>query len=166
MREVLRNSLEEIKRVDHLIYVSLKYTRTVDVIKSVMQRMLDSMDFLIQANLMACKSCDDADFPKMPTEKVRLLKTLHPQNEQLHKYLDFYTKIRKILRAKYTASQEFRRHVTMSVVFDNPDENLDVNIDVINEYYLLLKEFFDYTYEVIDNAEKNEKATADKKKKK
>jgi hypothetical protein len=153
MKEVMHDALEEIKRVDHLIYVSLKYTRTVDVIKSVMQRMLDSMDFLIIANLMATK-ISDLDMPKLPSERARLLKAKYPANDQLGKYLEFYTLIRKVLRAEYTASQEFRRHVTMSVKFPDEDDNIDINIDKIYEYYVFLKEFFDYTMSVVENAEK------------
>ncbi len=36
MTDYLDNAKNEMKRVDHLLFVSLKYTRTVDVIKSVM----------------------------------------------------------------------------------------------------------------------------------
>ena len=32
--------IEELKRVDHLVYVSLKYTRTVDVIRSIIDRLI------------------------------------------------------------------------------------------------------------------------------
>ena len=38
MSEYLVDSKQEINRADHLIYVSLKYTRTVDVIKSIIER--------------------------------------------------------------------------------------------------------------------------------
>ncbi|MBS3112642.1 hypothetical protein J4418_00975 [Candidatus Woesearchaeota archaeon] len=154
MKESLRDALEEIKRVDHLIYVSLKYTRTVDVIKSIVQRMVDAMDFLIMANLLTEKESTAEIFPQHASERARLLKSNFPQNNQLQDYLEFYLLLRKVLRAKYTASQEFRRHVTMSVNFTDADENLDINIDLIYEYYEKLKNFFDYTYQLVENAEK------------
>ncbi len=151
MKESLRDALEEIKRVDHLIYVSLKYTRTVDVIKSILQRMLDAMDYLIKSNLLASNIAQEGTLPKHASERARLLKSHAIQNMQLQEYLDFYLLIRRVLRAKYTASQEFRRHVTMSVRFPDADDNLDINIDLIYEYYERLKRFFDYTYEIIEN---------------
>ena len=40
MTENLENAKEELKRIDHLIYVTLKYTRTVDVLLSVVERMI------------------------------------------------------------------------------------------------------------------------------
>ncbi len=33
------SALQELKRADHLIYVTLKYTRTVDVIKNTIKRL-------------------------------------------------------------------------------------------------------------------------------
>jgi hypothetical protein len=158
MKDSLRDALEEIKRVDHLIFVSLKYTRTVDVIRSILQRMLDSMDFLVASNLMATKNITADELPRHATERVRNLKALYPNNKQLEDYLDFYTLVRKSTRTKnYTASQEFRRHVTMSIRFDDADENLDINIDKINEYYKILKDFFEYTLQIVEDAEKNKK---------
>ena len=53
--ESLDNAKEELKRVDHLIYVSLKYTRTVDVIKSIIERMINAFDFSIRAGLEYAK---------------------------------------------------------------------------------------------------------------
>ena len=41
MIESLENAKEELKRIDHLIYVTLKYTRTVDVLLSVVERMVN-----------------------------------------------------------------------------------------------------------------------------
>ena len=42
MNEQLENTIEELKRVDHLFYVSLKYTRTVDMIKHVLERIIST----------------------------------------------------------------------------------------------------------------------------
>ena len=44
----LDEAKEEIKRADHLIYISLKYTKTVDVIKITIQRLINAFDFAIR----------------------------------------------------------------------------------------------------------------------
>ena len=49
MNTSLSDAVEEIKRVDHLVFVSLKYTRTVDVIKSVVDRIISALDFIFIA---------------------------------------------------------------------------------------------------------------------
>ena len=38
---------EELKRADHLLYVTLKYTRTADVIKNTIHRLLNAIDYAI-----------------------------------------------------------------------------------------------------------------------
>ena len=47
MNEEFEQAKGELRRADHLMYVSLKYTRTVDVIKSLIMRMLNTYDNLI-----------------------------------------------------------------------------------------------------------------------
>ena len=45
INEHFEESREELKRADHLIFVSLKYTRTVDVIKHIVERLINCIDF-------------------------------------------------------------------------------------------------------------------------
>ena len=45
--DYLGQAREELKRVDHLIFVSLKYTRTVDVLKSVLTRLINCFECII-----------------------------------------------------------------------------------------------------------------------
>ena len=51
MIEAVTNAVEELKRVDHLIFVSLKYTRTVDVLRSVINRLIDAYGAIIEGIL-------------------------------------------------------------------------------------------------------------------
>ena len=44
MQPFLEDAREEMKRAEHLLYVSLKYTRTVDVIKSLIGRLINAID--------------------------------------------------------------------------------------------------------------------------
>ena len=48
MNEFLAEAREELKRVEHIIYVSLKYTRTVDVLRNALNRLVSLFDFLIE----------------------------------------------------------------------------------------------------------------------
>ena len=70
MRESLDNAKEELKRADHLIFVSLKYTRTVDVIKSIVERLLNAFNLGIEALLIHAKGKGGTDtIPTIP--KIR-----------------------------------------------------------------------------------------------
>ncbi|MEM3690615.1 MAG: hypothetical protein QXZ40_02715, partial [Candidatus Micrarchaeia archaeon] len=56
MNEALGEAFEEMKRADHLIYVSLKYTRTVDVIRSIVERLATAYEKAITALLEEAKN--------------------------------------------------------------------------------------------------------------
>ena len=47
MHEYLVNAKEDMKRISHSVYVSLKYTRTVDVIKNILKRMITTLNHVI-----------------------------------------------------------------------------------------------------------------------
>ncbi len=141
--ETLHDAYEELKRVDHLIYVSLKYTRTVDVLKNVLARLITCFDCVLDAIL---KKAEDEnkifEAATAPRAKVNEIKGLYPDDEKLNAFLDFYLLLRDLDQAEYTKSQEFRRHVTMHTQLE-PD-NIDVNIDLVTEYYHHSKEYLEY----------------------
>lgn len=140
---------QELKRVDHLVYVSLKYTRTVDVIKSVVERLINAFDFAIVGLLNYLKEKKKIkEFPQSSALKVKLLeKNFH--NEELNSYLNFYLLLRRISRAEYTKREEYRRHVTMIASLDN-GETMEVNIDILKEYYDKTKQFLDFIIQLLE----------------
>lgn len=145
MKESISLANEEMKRVDHLIYVSLKYTRTVDVIRSIVTRMITAIEHMLDAHLQrAISEKKIKEIPSFPVEKCKILKTVYGSDGVIQEIVNFYVYLRKLLRAEFTSSQEFRRHVTMTVTMkDEPP--LEVNIDKINEFYGLVKRFYEHT---------------------
>ncbi len=136
-------ALYELKRVDHLIYVSLKYTRTVDVIKNIVERLISTHDNVWDELLdRAERSRKILSIPTSPAMKCAQLRKIST-DEQLLAEIEFYLLLRQINKAEYTSQQEFRRHVTMHAVLLNGD-NIAINIDVITEYYNKTKAFMEY----------------------
>ena len=41
------DSKEELKRADHLLYVTLKYTKNIDVIRNAIRRLINACDYAI-----------------------------------------------------------------------------------------------------------------------
>ncbi len=146
MKESLDDAREELKRVDHLIYVSLKYTRTVDVLLNVIKRLIDAYDFAIDAILGYAqeKGMLEEDIPTNPLSKADLiLKKFH--DPVIKDNIELYLLFRKIVKADYERFNEYRRHVTLKTMVDNRD--IEIKIDNITEYYNIIKEFVKY----IDN---------------
>ncbi|MGM5484121.1 MAG: hypothetical protein ACQER9_04365 [Nanobdellota archaeon] len=128
-------AVDELKRVDHLVFVSLKYTRTVDVIKNILERMIESFQKIIDGLLSNAEEKKMIfQVPTSPGAKVTELRKLYPNNKELNELISFYLFLRKLHAAEYTATREFRRDVTMTATF--PDGNVEeVNIDIISGYY-------------------------------
>lgn len=149
MNEYLDDAYEELKRVDHLIYVSLKYTRTVDVLKSIIDRMINAFDFTMSALLETLKEKKKIpSYSQIPTIKCQELMQAYSQHESLGSYLDFYLLLRKLSRADYTRSNEFRRHVTMTATVDG--QVIEITIDIIHEYYNKAKAFIEMVQTMIE----------------
>jgi|SRR3989338_151257 len=149
MNEFLDDSKEELKRVDHLIYVSLKYTRTVDVFKSILERLIACFDTSIAGLLHIAQ--DKKKIPSMPvspTLRVEIVKKLYSNDEQILQYMDFYIFLRRLNNAEYTKKNEYRRHVTMTAVFPS-GEIVDVTMDTIHGYYDKASQFLLYLKENI-----------------
>jgi len=151
MKEALSQAREELKRADHLMYVSLKYTRTVDVIKSIVERLITCVDYSLTALLRYAKSQKHlSDVPTLPRLKVDACKMLYPGDQFIQNYLDFFQLLRRIDKARFDRTQEYRRHVTMTAHLD--DVSIEITIDIIGDYYNRTKEFVQHVERVIEGA--------------
>ena len=139
---------EEMKRADHLIFVSLKYTRTVDVLKSIVERLVNAFDSSIIALLEHAVNQKKIDsVPTLLRQKLDALKTAYPEQEEINHFCELYLILRKIAKARVDRSQEYRRHVTMTAHVDN--EQIEVTIDIITDYFEKTKEFVTFVEKII-----------------
>jgi hypothetical protein len=152
VREALTEAVEELKRVDHLIYVSLKYTRTVDVIRSVINRLIDCYLAIIEGLVVKLEEENKIyENPNAPMLKVKLVKE-HYNDPILNEYMDFFIFLRQLYNAEYKSSGEFRKNVTMTSSLNGKD--LEIKIDTVTEYYMKTKEFLHFIKRLSE--EKNE----------
>jgi hypothetical protein len=143
----LESAREELKRADHLIYVSLKYTRTVDVIKSIIQRLINALDFGILALYEHAKKQKRVTvIPELPRLRAEGIKTIYT-DPVIRQYMDFYVLLRKIDKAKFERAMEYRRHVTMTAFMDS--EKVEVTIDIIGDYFQKAKDFILFVNQTI-----------------
>ncbi len=150
MMQSLHDAVEEWKRVDHLIYVSLKYTRTVDVLLNILNRMVDGyahlMDALIAHAEHEKRWADET--PGSAVERADLVRQLYKEDVAVQDNVELYLLLRKMLRAKNIEREnEYRRHVTMKTIIDGREEI--VNIDIITNYYLFQREFVQKVQKVL-----------------
>lgn len=143
MKESLDKARAELKRADHLIFVSLKYTRTVDIIKNIIERLINAYDFGIEALLKFTKpKKKTTSVPTAPLMRAEAIKNAFPDDTQVINFINLYILFRKIKNAKFSRAREYRRHVTMTAFLDNGE--VEISIDIISEYFEKTKEFVDY----------------------
>lgn len=156
MREAFDDAVQELKRVDHLFWVSLKYTRTVDMIKHVIERIISCMTMGMESMLRYAKEKKMiSEIPDNIGLKVELLKKTFPNNPNVADYVEFYQLMRKLSKCEYKKKEEFRRHVTMIASVEG--EIVNVDIDTLKAYYDRLKAYIHFVKRTI-NEEKEESA--------
>ena len=155
MKESFDDAIQELKRVDHLFWVSLKYTRTVDIIKHVIDRLISCISFGLESLLKYAKEKKlVTDIPINQGLRCDLLKKTFPDDEELLDHINFYLRLRKLSKAEFTRREEFRRHVTMIATIDK-GEVVEVSIDSLKEDYDKIRKFMTFVKKII-NEEKEE----------
>ncbi len=146
---------EAMKRLEHTIYVTLKYTRTVDVIRITLNRLINIFDLIIEALLDDAKEKKLIDsVPKSPSLRSTLVTKTYQEDERLSKFIEFYSFLRDILKSKYTKREEYRRHVTLVANLGNKSAELD--IDNLETCEIIAHQFYKYAKEFIEGKPEEE----------
>ena len=147
LRSNIEKTQDEIKRLEHLILVSLKYTRTVDMLKEVVENLIETYELIILILLEYL--IDIEKIEEMPTSVSKKCQTVKENIELkgIEEHMDLYLRMRKLLKTNYKSINEYRRHVTMKGVVE--DEEMDINIDIVTEYYDEIKKLFKKVKEIV-----------------
>ncbi len=146
MEEAMHDAKQELKRVDHLIYVSLKYTRTADVLKNVIERLVSAYDNLVLVILRSAKEQGLVEeVSPAPLRRYEQIKEIFPEDKTLLDLVEFYVYIRKLNKLEYGSECEYRRHVAM--LFEMDGQKIKFDIDTATQYYKDAKEVASYVEE-------------------
>lgn len=128
---------------DHLFYVSLKYTKTCDVIVNLLLRwkiMIDlGMDRLIEKAKKKKKWKPVSDAPRA---KLIALKKIYKDDSLISETLELYELFRDINKLDKIKENEFRKGVNLKV--DYKGESIDINLDKLKEYSETLEKFISH----------------------
>ena len=152
MNEHLEEARQELKRLEHIIYVSLKYTRTTDVIVNALKRLVEIFDLMIDAFLEKAQAENlITALPKSPALRATRLVEIYPEDETLKNYLHFYQFLKNTLKSEHKKRQEYRRHVTLVVDFE--DCTAEIDIDNLTNCEKYANRFYFYALKVIEGRE-------------
>ncbi|MEK6940383.1 MAG: hypothetical protein AABW49_00585 [Nanoarchaeota archaeon] len=136
----------QLQRVDHLIYVTLKYTRTIDVINNTLSRLIEAMDYIFLDILEIAKRKKMINIiPQSHVERIEIIeKKLFKNNKKIKEWVKLYLLMRKIVKNKIKGREEYRKNVTLIA------EKVEVNQEKLMSYFVSTKEFYQFSREWID----------------
>jgi hypothetical protein len=139
---MLEKIIKEKISADHLLYVSLKYTKTCDVILNLIKRwtvmISDSVDGLLE---QLKKKKKIKSIPIAPRQKIELAKKEFKKVPEVMKALELYEFFRRIENLRTVRESEFRKDVRLKVY--NSEETI-INLDKLKEYAAILESFISY----------------------
>ena len=137
---MIEDIIKEKISADHLMYVSLKYTKTCDVIINLLLRwkiMIEkSMELLIEDAQKKKKWKPVKDAPRA---KLIQLKKIHSKDELIFEVLCMYEFFRDIEKLDKIREHEFRKGVNLKVTYK--EDVVDVNLEKLKEYTEILEKF-------------------------
>jgi len=136
--------IEEKIRADHLLYVSLKYTKTCDVIINLLLRWRRMIEISVDEILGHAKSKKKISaIPSSPLEKDAAVKKLFKDDKDFLEVIELYEMLRKIEDLRKERIGEFRKNVTLRVIYRG--EEVNINLDKLKEYAAMLEKFISTT---------------------
>jgi hypothetical protein len=139
MDEIIKEKIS----ADHLLYVSLKYTKTCDVIINLLLRwkvMIDlSMDNLIEKAKKQKKWKPVLDAPRA---KLIQLKQIYAKEPVVAPVLELYELFRDVEKLPKVREGEFRKGVNLKLTYKG--QEININLDKLKEYSEILERFISY----------------------
>ncbi len=144
MSEELEKIMKEKISADHLLYVSMKYTKTCDVMINLIKRWKIMIDYTFDGLLdKAKKKKLIKQIPTAPKLKIDLIKIVFKNNPEVMDAVKEYEMFKLIDVLRKSKEGEFRKGVCLKVTYKG--EEINVNLEKLKEYSEILERFINYT---------------------
>jgi hypothetical protein len=132
----------EMKAAQHLLYVSLKYTKTGDVILNLMHRWRLMIEHAVDMSLdKAKKKKLIKEIPVAPKLKIALLAQLLKKEPIVVETLHLYSFFRRVDALEHFKEHEFRKNVALRVI---DDKEIIIDVEKLKEWQALLENFIKF----------------------
>ncbi len=140
--------MQEKISADHLLYVSLKYTKTCDVILNLILRWRKMIETAIDEILEhAKKKKKIKTIPTNPIDKIKEIKKIFKNDKEFLKVIEMYEMFRKIEELRKERIGEFRKNVNLKVTYRGKEIN--INLEQLKIYAENLEKFISITRQYI-----------------
>ncbi len=140
MEEIIQEKIS----ADHLLYVSLKYTKTCDVIINLILRWRKMIETSINEILKhAKKKKKISSISSNPVGKIEQIRKLFKKDKEFLEVISMYEMFRKIEELRKERIGEFRKNVTLKVLYLGKEIN--INLEQLKIYAEKLEKFISTT---------------------
>jgi len=144
MAEILEKIIKEKISADHLLYVSMKYTKTCDVMINLLKRWKIMMDYAFDSMLdKAKKKKTIKAIPDAPKIRIDMLKEIFSKHKEVIDAINEYEMFKLIDVLPKTRENEFRKGVCLRVQYRGSE--IAINLDKLKEYWEILERFISFT---------------------
>jgi hypothetical protein len=130
---MLEEIIKEKTSADHLLYVSLKYTKTCDVILNLLARWKSlieiSFDSLIEKYIELGKIKEK---PLSPKQRIEFMRSFFKKIEMIQNVIPLYIFFKRVPDLRKSREGEFRKNVNLKV--KTPKETVCINLEKLAEY--------------------------------
>jgi hypothetical protein len=125
---------------DHLLYVSLKYTKTCDVILNLIARWKSMIEMSFDALLRnALKAKKISHLPESPKQRIEYIRKVFNKDREIQEVIPLYIFFKRIPELNKTRQGEFRKNVSLRII--EPGKITEINMEKLKEYAEILEKF-------------------------
>ncbi|MFH1787438.1 MAG: hypothetical protein ABH811_01460 [archaeon] len=136
MEDIIKEKIS----ADHLLYVSLKYTKTCDVIVNLLirwSRLIETCNNEVLKHTKKKKKI--SSISENPVGRIEQIKKIFKKDKEFLEVIELYDMFKKINELKKERIGEFRKNVTLKVFFKG--EEININLEKLKVYSELLEKF-------------------------
>jgi len=132
--------IQEKTSADHLLYVSLKYTKTTDVMLNLIARWKVMIETAVDRLLEEAKKKKlTTEIPEAPKMKIDKIRDIYKKNPSVMETMDLYEFFKRVENSEKARENEFRKNVTLKIL--DKGEWVNIDMEKLKEYSSLLERF-------------------------
>jgi hypothetical protein len=140
----MEDIIQEKISADHLLYISLKYTKTCDVILNLILRWKKLIEISIDKMLEHAKKKKKIfSISTNPLGKIDQIKKIFKKDKEFLKVIEIYEMFRKINELKMERIGEFRKNVALKITYRG--DEININLEQLKIYAEMLEKFISTT---------------------
>jgi len=130
---MIEEIIKEKTSADHLLYVSLKYTKTCDVILNLLARWKSLIEISFDSLLE--KSVENGKAPHIsenPKQRIEFMKKYFKKYDAIQAVIPLYIFFKRVPDLDKSREGEFRKNVNLKVI--SPTKTVEINMEKLGEY--------------------------------